>query len=133
MLDSFSGPLLAIEIVQPRKILIAKLAGRRVCIQCGSTYNITTLKESGYDFQPLLPTPEQLKKCKGCAHLQQRKDDTEEVILKRLEIYEGQTRPLKEYYKNRGMLETFQVKKGTGDFKKFEKFVVEAGRKRKLF
>lgn len=133
MLDSFSGPLLAIEIVQPRKILIAKLAGRRVCAECGATYNVTTVKEAGFDFQPLLPTPEQLSKCKGCSDLKQRKDDTEEVIMKRLEIYEDQTRPLKEYYKTRGMLDTFQVKRGIADFKRFEKFVVDAGRKRKLF
>eukprot|EP01054_Gregarina_sp_Poly1_P002241 Gregarina_sp_Poly_1__2240@NODE_159_length_12283_cov_147_306729_g141_i0_p6_GENE_NODE_159_length_12283_cov_147_306729_g141_i0NODE_159_length_12283_cov_147_306729_g141_i0_p6_ORF_typecomplete_len305_score42_31ADK/PF00406_22/2_5e48AAA_17/PF13207_6/2_9e17Hydin_ADK/PF17213_3/0_033Hydin_ADK/PF17213_3/0_0042AAA_18/PF13238_6/6e07AAA_18/PF13238_6/5_3e03AAA_33/PF13671_6/0_00025RuvB_N/PF05496_12/0_0011ADK_lid/PF05191_14/0_002NTPase_1/PF03266_15/0_051NTPase_1/PF03266_15/2_3e03Zn_Tnp_IS1595/PF12760_7/0_045Cyti len=133
MLDSFSGPLLAIELVQPKRILIAKLAGRRICIKCGSTYNITSLKESGFEFNPLLPTAEQLRKCAGCSELHQRKDDTEEIIKKRLEIYEGQTRPLKEYYRNRGMLESFQVRKGISDFRKFEKFVVDAGRKRKLF
>eukprot|EP01056_Protomagalhaensia_sp_Gyna25_P004823 Protomagalhaensia_sp_Gyna_25__4822@NODE_494_length_3271_cov_42_301980_g385_i0_p2_GENE_NODE_494_length_3271_cov_42_301980_g385_i0NODE_494_length_3271_cov_42_301980_g385_i0_p2_ORF_typecomplete_len300_score34_45ADK/PF00406_22/5_1e48AAA_17/PF13207_6/8_7e03AAA_17/PF13207_6/2_3e18Hydin_ADK/PF17213_3/0_0033Hydin_ADK/PF17213_3/0_0045AAA_18/PF13238_6/4_4e08AAA_33/PF13671_6/0_0015RuvB_N/PF05496_12/0_0011ADK_lid/PF05191_14/0_014SKI/PF01202_22/5_8e02SKI/PF01202_22/0_22SKI/PF01202_22/3_9e03Cytidylate_kin/PF0 len=133
MLDSFSGPLLGIEITQPLKILIAKLAGRRVCSSCGSTFNITSLKEGGYEFEPLLPTAEQLKKCAGCSRLVQRKDDSEDVIMRRLEIYESQTRPLKEYYRSRGMLEPFQVMKGISDFKRFEKCIIEAGRKRKLF
>ena len=36
--------------------------------------------------------------------LYQRKDDTEETVKNRLEVYQKQTAPLIEYYKKKGIL-----------------------------
>ncbi len=39
----------------------------------------------------------------------QRKDDTEEAIRRRLEIYHDQTEPLKDYYAERDLLVTIDA------------------------
>ena len=48
-------------------------------------------------------------KCGG--ELFQRDDDKEATIKKRLDVYEAQTAPLIDYYKNKGMLKSIS---GTG-------------------
>jgi adenylate kinase len=75
-------------------ILFKRLSGRRTCETCGQMFNIYT------------STPEELAHCpKGSAHkLTQRPDDKEEVIGKRLEVYEAQTKPLIQHYTGRGLL-----------------------------
>ena len=46
-------------------------------------------------------------KCDLCGgQLFQRKDDQEETIKKRLEVYTNQTQPLIDYYKDKGILHT---------------------------
>ena len=94
-----------------------------------------------------MPTETELKKCPGCSNLQQRKDDKEEVVQRRLELYQTATAPLIRYYLNRvredksigkcihpqGMLLTFEVRRGVEDFDSFERLLKEGGRERKLF
>ncbi len=82
-------------------ILMKRLTGRRTCRQCGQMYNIY--------FSP----PQKEGICDKCGgELYQRDDDKEETIRRRLEVYEAQTAPLIEYYKNKGILKTVE---GTGD------------------
>jgi len=81
------------------KVAIERLSGRRVCKKCGFNYhvkNIPPKKEGVCD------------KCGGV--LFQRPDDKEETVLNRLKVYEGQTKPLIEYYTKKGLL-----KKVSGD------------------
>jgi adenylate kinase len=66
-----------------RKLLIKRLSGRRVCSKCNASYHIENLKHVLKEFVDL---------CGGS--LIQRKDDTEETILHRLEVYEKNTLPL---------------------------------------
>ncbi|MBD3361241.1 adenylate kinase [Candidatus Woesearchaeota archaeon] len=67
---------------------VKRLVQRRQCPKCGK---ITSVKEG--------------EKCKQCKiKLVKRKDDTEEAIKKRLEIYHDQTQPLIEYYKPRDIV-----------------------------
>ena len=74
------------------KEVVLRMSGRRVCSQCGSTYHIASK-----------PTRKQ-GVCDKCgSETVQRPDDREEVILKRLEIYHAQTKPLLEYYQSSGM------------------------------
>ncbi|HDH02116.1 MAG TPA: adenylate kinase [Nitrospirae bacterium] len=83
------------------EILMKRLTGRRTCRQCGQMYNIY--------FSP----PQKESVCDKCGgELYQRDDDKEETIRRRLEVYEAQTAPLIEYYKNKGILKTVE---GTGD------------------
>jgi adenylate kinase len=66
-------------------ILIRKLLGRRVCPQCKRSFNTEDVNEGEYVMPPMLPKhgdPTCCDQCSG-AKLVQRKDDTEEVIVRR--------------------------------------------------
>jgi adenylate kinase len=76
-------------------VLFKRLTGRRICERCGRVFNIYT------------SPPGSLPHCDHCneqGRLVQRPDDKEEVIGKRLEVYEAQTKPLISYYTAAGLL-----------------------------
>ena len=73
--------------------IIKRLTGRRVCPTCGAVYHII--------FKP----PQSNLLCDNCkAKLVQREDDKEEIVKKRLQVYEEQTSPLLAYYSKTGKL-----------------------------
>jgi len=73
--------------------LLQRIVNRRFCLQCGEIYNLVTEP-------PLLAG-----KCDKCgSELTQRKDDTAEVFGTRLKVYLGETMPLIERYRSRGLL-----------------------------
>lgn len=75
-------------------VIIRRLGGRRICSQCGKTYHMT-------NFRPKVDGV-----CDVCqGSLMQRPDDREEAIENRLKVYEKQTAPLIEYYKEKNLLE----------------------------
>jgi adenylate kinase len=75
-----------------RETLMQRLAGRRTCPTCGTVYNIHSL-------------PPGVSTCsRDGAQLYQRPDDKEDVVAKRLEVYQTQTQPLVEHYSKLGML-----------------------------
>ncbi|MDR2709654.1 MAG: adenylate kinase [Elusimicrobiota bacterium] len=75
-----------------REVSIKRIANRRVCA-CGASYHL--------EFLP----PKVSGKCDYCgADLFQRPDDNEATVVQRLEVYEKQTKPLIEFYKNLGLL-----------------------------
>ncbi|MFH1782329.1 MAG: adenylate kinase [Candidatus Omnitrophota bacterium] len=73
--------------------VIKRLTGRRLCKECGANYHITNMppKKQGI-----------CDKCNGS--LYQRKDDNEETIKTRLDVYNNQTKELIDYYKEKGIL-----------------------------
>jgi len=74
----------------PDWIIIERLSSRRICRNCGTVYNVRFLK----------PKVEGVcDKCSG--PLYQRSDDTPEVIKNRLQVYQKQTKPLLEYFKQK--------------------------------
>jgi adenylate kinase len=77
-----------------RDVLIKRLAGRRVCAQCGAVYNIY--------FDPPRKTADHCDQCGGS--LTQRSDDEEATVVRRLDVYQDQTRPLVEHYEGLGLL-----------------------------
>ncbi|NYE58108.1 adenylate kinase [Carboxydothermus ferrireducens] len=82
-----------INIEVPREELIERLTGRRVCRQCGATYHVK--------FNP----PKVEGVCDACGgELYQRSDDSLETVSNRLDVYEAQTAPLKDYYAKTGLL-----------------------------
>ena len=84
-----------IEITAPREVLVERLSGRRVCPNCGAVYHI--------EFSP----PKVDSICDNCGHqVIQRADDTPEAIERRLSLYDEQTAPLLNYYRERGLLQT---------------------------
>jgi adenylate kinase len=81
-----------IQLVVPDWIIVERLSTRRICQNCGEVYNIRYLK------------PKIDMKCDKCGGpLYQRPDDTPEVIKKRIEVYEKQTQPILEYYRQKGI------------------------------
>jgi len=79
-----------IQLVVPDWIIIERLSTRRICKNCGEVYNIRYLK------------PKKDMICDKCGGpLYQRPDDTAEVIKKRIEVYEQQTQPILQYYKEK--------------------------------
>jgi adenylate kinase len=74
----------------PDWIIIERLSTRRICRNCGTVYNILYLK----------PKVEGIcDKCGGS--LYQRSDDNPEVIKKRLQVFQEQTKPLLEFFKEK--------------------------------
>jgi adenylate kinase len=89
-----------INVDVEREEVIRRLSGRRQCSKCGENFHKT--------FHP----PKRDNVCDRCGgELLQREDDREEVIRKRLDVYEKETRPLISYYQKKGILKNI---KGTG-------------------
>ena len=85
----------ALELDIPREVIIERLTTRRTCTNCGAIYNVK--------FKP--PKVEGI--CDVCgSEIMQRDDETEEAILNRLDVYNEQTAPLVEFYRNEGLLVT---------------------------
>ncbi|MBV7274656.1 adenylate kinase [Clostridium thailandense] len=85
----------ALLIDVPKEFILERMTGRRVCSACGASYHIK--------FNP----PKAEGKCDICgSSLVQRKDDTEETVKERLDVYDRQTQPLIQYYKEQNILET---------------------------
>lgn len=75
------------------EVIISRIINRRLCPSCGRGYNLVSL-------QPKIEGV-----CDDCGTtLYQRKDDNEETIKSRLEVYNRQTKPLIEYYENQNLL-----------------------------
>ncbi|MDH4180382.1 MAG: adenylate kinase [Betaproteobacteria bacterium] len=76
-----------LEIDVPREAIIERMGGRRVHLASGRTYHVK------YN-PPKVPGKDDLTG----EDLVQRDDDREATVVKRLDVYEAQTRPLIEYY-----------------------------------
>lgn len=73
--------------------LVTRSAGRRVCPKCEAVYHV------------LSNPPRKAGICDRCGTaLATRHDDQEEIVRKRIDTYEQQTRPLIKYYRDRGLL-----------------------------
>lgn len=82
-----------INIQVDSKLLVDRAVGRRICKNCGQTYHLIYNKPSKDGI---------CDKCGG--ELYQRKDDTEETVANRINVYQTQTEPLIEYYTKKGCI-----------------------------
>ena len=82
-----------IDIEVSDEKLTERLSGRRVCLNCGGTYHVSTLGGR--------------TTCEKCGNeLIQRNDDKAETVLSRLSVYHAQTAPLIDYYAKLGLIRT---------------------------
>jgi adenylate kinase len=81
--------------------LIKRLTGRRTCRQCGRGYHAI--------FDPPL-NKDRCDKCQG--ELYQRDDDNEDTVRNRLEVYDSQTFPLIQYYKEKDLVRSIDGQGG---------------------
>jgi len=96
MLRELGTPLEAVVLLNlDLGVLFKRLTGRRICQVCGRLFNVYTSPpdETAHSHE-----------CGDTHRLVQRPDDREEVIGKRLEVYEAQTKPLVKYYETAGLL-----------------------------
>ncbi len=83
------GKVVSLEV--PRETLLDRLAGRRVCKNCGAVYHVNT------------KPPAKAAVCDSCGgEVVLRPDDREDVVLNRLVTYERSTAPVKDYYRQQG-------------------------------
>jgi len=87
-------PLTAVlRFVVPQDDLVRRLAGRRVCKDCGTMFHVD---DGG---------PAAKGRCDRCdGLLYQRADDEEATVRRRMEVFETQTAPLGRYYAGTGIL-----------------------------
>jgi adenylate kinase len=93
-----NGPLIVVDVQVPEHELVRRLAGRLICVRCGT--NAEPSKEGA-------PAPDACAKCGG--ELVQRADDNEQVVRDRLKVYERETWPLVDFYRDRP---TFRIVNG---------------------
>jgi adenylate kinase len=80
-----------ININVDKNILMERLTGRRICKSCGATFHL--------EFNP--PAKEDV--CDRCGgDLYQRADDNEETVQNRLDVNIKQTKPLLDFYEQKG-------------------------------
>jgi len=77
-------PLVVVDIEVPEPVLVERLARRRICSRCGTTASADAAK---------------CLKCGGA--LVQRRDDGEDVVKERLQVYARDTRAIVEFYRRR--------------------------------
>lgn len=83
------------DVSQPE--LVRRLTGRRLCRDCQAPYHLVSAP------------PRRDGVCDKCGGpLYQRADDSEATVLNRLQVYERQTAPLLDYYRQRGLLRSVQ-------------------------
>jgi len=83
----------AVNFEVPQEELIERFTGRRVCESCGASYHIK--------YNP----PKEAGICDKCgSKVVTRPDDRIETVTERLKVYEEQSRPLVQFYKDKGLL-----------------------------
>ena len=94
MLVDLGSPLGAVlELQVDDAEVVRRLSGRRTCRKCGHIWHV--------EFDP----PSQEGVCDTCGgELFQRDDDKPETIQRRLDVYNEQTAPLVDFYRQLGLL-----------------------------
>jgi adenylate kinase len=92
-LAAFSTVDRVVNLDIPDDSVLERLGGRRVCRQCG------------YNFHAIFNAPKKEGVCDYCGgEVYTRDDDRKEAVAKRLEVYRGETAPLIDYYRQKGLL-----------------------------
>ncbi len=105
ILSEKNTPLDAVlELAVESAEIVLRLSGRRVCRDCGKGAHI--------EFE----RPAKDGICDSCqGELYQREDDKEEVISRRLEVYQEQTAPIVDFYRIEGLLITISATGSVAD------------------
>jgi adenylate kinase len=84
--------------------LVRRIAGRRVCGDCGASYHVTDIPPAKADV------------CDACGGaLKKRDDDAEETVRNRIGVYNENTAPLVAYYDAKGLLARIAAETGGPD------------------
>ncbi len=100
-----------INIEVPEEELMNRLTGRRICEKCGTTYHLV--------FNP--PKVDGICDIDG-GKLYQREDDNPDTVSNRLSVNVKQSKPILEYYNNKGVLKNID---GSKDIDEVTKDVID--------
>ncbi|MCK4327855.1 MAG: adenylate kinase [Candidatus Diapherotrites archaeon] len=100
-LGGIVGIELVINFTAPEDIIVKRLGTRETCRKCGWIYNTITLKPK---------VPGVCDKCGG--ELYQREDEKPEVVRERFRVYNEKSKPLIDYYRDKGLLIELASEKG---------------------
>jgi len=106
----------AFQVNVSEATLKKRISGRRTCRSCGEIFNIYTLQSKKDGICDL---------CGG--ELYQRADDKEEAVENRLKVYERETAPLIEYYRESGALRPIDGEGGIDESLKAMEAVLNGG------
>jgi len=108
ILDKLGKPIDAVlQFDVDAEMLIQRMIGRLTCISCGALFNLFT--------QPPV-IDDKCDECGGMLH--HRNDDSEEIIERRLQIFETLTQPLSDYYKHKSVLHIVEAHGDVGEVTK---------------
>ncbi len=109
---------IVIEIDVPDNVIVDRLSGRRTHLASGRIYHIQNNPPKMQDKDDVTGEP-----------LVQRDDDKKETILKRLDVYHSQTKPLVDYYSKWAASENERLRyikiNGLGDVKDIQKTIFD--------
>ncbi len=99
ILDKLGKPIDAVlQFDVDAEMLMQRMIGRLTCISCGALFNLFT--------QPPIIDD----KCDECGStLHHRSDDNEDIIERRLSVFESLTQPLSDHYKHKGILHILEA------------------------
>lgn len=87
------GVNLVINLKVPQKVLLQRLSSRVICQNCGAVFNLNT------------NPPQKEGVCDICGgHLYQRDDEKPEAVKKRLAVFDKQTKPVIDFFKDKGLV-----------------------------
>ncbi|MCD6479075.1 MAG: nucleoside monophosphate kinase [Candidatus Diapherotrites archaeon] len=99
----------------PERVAIERLTKRLQCPKCGKIYNLASVK------------PKRANICDDCGtKLVAREDDEAKAIRKRFREYEEKTKPVVDYYRNKGLLYEIDVNDTVEENYKKMKTLVES-------
>ena len=103
MLREIGKPLDAVVLMEvDSQELVRRIAGRRTCADCGRVFNLFTSPAAQAQSESCPKT--------GAPHrLTQRPDDNEATVAERLRVYDEKTKPLIEFYRKQGLLQTIHA------------------------
>ncbi len=84
----------------PVELIIERLSGRRICDRCNKTFHVQFYR---------------LERCSCGGRLIQRDDDNPETIRHRMEVYEAEIQPIKDFYQKLGLLYPIDASQGMED------------------
>ena len=87
------GYPIVIELDADDELIINRLSSRRVCSECGYIVNLNSLED-----------PTTCPNCGAKNSFIKRKDDEEDVIKNRLNVYHQTTKPVLDFYRNKAKI-----------------------------
>lgn len=103
-----------INLIVPYEIIVDRVKLRYVHMPSGRVYNL--------DFNP---PKEPMKDDETGEPLSKRPDDDPEILLKRLNVYDNETKPVLDFYKSKGILTEFKGNTSNEIWEKLKVFLAK--------